>query len=171
MHTIKMTAKSIAIFGMFCLVSAGAAQVKIAKPEVPEELKVSSGEEVLLRAHAKGVQIYSCKTGPDGKYAWVLKRPIGTHFAGPSWKLNDGSEVIGEVTEKHGAAKSGAVPWLLLKAIGHKGTGLLDKVTSIQRVNTEGGIADATRACAGSNTGTEIESAYSADYYFYAPSK
>ena len=72
------------------------------QPEVPPEIKSPAGEEVILRAHAKGVQIYSCQAGSDEKYAWALKAPkadlfddqgklIGTHFAGPTWKLNDGS--------------------------------------------------------------------------------
>jgi len=163
----------------FGLAFATAAQNQ---PEVPPEIKSPAGEEVILRAHAKGVQIYSCQAGSDEKYAWALKAPkadlfddqgklIGTHFAGPTWKLNDGSEVTGKASAKHDAPKASAIPWLLVNVIGHKGTGLLEKATSIQRVNTEGGVADATKTCDASKNGTESESAYSADYYFYAPKK
>src|SRR5215467_6029342 len=95
-----------------CLISVAAAQQKIAKPEVPPDLKAPEGEEVVLRAHAEGVQIYSCVPGADGKYAWTLKAPkaqlfdvsgkqIGEHFAGPAWKLKDGSEVTGKAAAKH----------------------------------------------------------------------
>ena len=39
-------------------------------------------------------------------------------------------------------------------------------VTSIQRVNTNGGIAPAT-GCDDSHAGNEARVAFSADYYFY----
>ena len=150
---------------------------KIERPNVPKELEAPAGEEVVLRAHAKGVQIYSCTAGGDGKYAWTLKAPkaelfddhgkrIGKHFAGPTWKLNDGSEVTG--TKKHDAPKAGAIPWLLIDAKAHKGSGALEHVTTIQRVNTKGGVVDATKVCDASKKDTETESTYSADYYFYA---
>jgi len=46
-----------------------------ARPEVPESLKAPAGEEVILAAHATGVQIYVCQAGADQKFAWVLKAP------------------------------------------------------------------------------------------------
>src|SRR5262249_30275651 len=138
--------------------------------------------QLILRAHAKGVQIYSCQAGPDGKYAWVLKAPkaelfddqgkmIGTHFGGPTWILNGGSEVIGKLPAKSRVQKAGAIPWLLVSVVAHKGTGQLEKVTSVQRLNTEGGVVDTSEVCDVSTSGKETESAYSADYYFYAPEK
>jgi hypothetical protein len=39
-------------------------------------------------------------------------------------------------------------------------------VTSIQRVNTSGGIAPA-KGCDDTHTGSETRVAFSADYYFY----
>jgi len=174
--SIKKTA--IAFFALGLAFSVAAQN----QPEVPAELKPPTGDEVILRVHAKGVQIYSCQVGTDGKYSWTLKAPkadlfddqgkiIGTHSAGPAWKLNDGSEVTGKAAARHDAPKAGAVPWLLINVIGHKGAGQLEKATSIQRVNTEGGIVDATKSCDASAGGKESESAYSADYYFYAPKK
>jgi len=160
----------------------GAGAQKIERPEVPKELQASAGEEVVLRAHAKGVQIYSCAAGTDGKYAWTLKAPkaklfndqgklIGEHFAGPTWKLKDGSEVTGKPIVKHDAPKAGAIQWLLISVTGHKGNGALEHVTTIQRVNTEGGVVNAAKICNASNGGTETKSKYSADYYFYAEKK
>jgi hypothetical protein len=60
---------------------------------------------LLVYAQADGVQIYACETTEKGP-EWVFKAPeanlfdaegrqIGSHFAGPSWKLTDGSEVVG----------------------------------------------------------------------------
>ena len=59
-----------------------------------------------------------------------------------------------------------AIPWLLLtaKSVGPEGT--FSKVTSIQRVTTEGGIAPAG-GCA--QPGAQARVAYTADYYFWAP--
>src|SRR5437016_9094849 len=46
-----------------------------ARPEVPESLKAPAGEEVILAAHATGVQVYVCQVGADQKLGWVFKAP------------------------------------------------------------------------------------------------
>jgi len=130
-------------------------------------------------AHARGAQVYTCTAAPDGKFAWTLKAPdaelhdaqgrvIGKHFAGPAWKLNDGSEVTGKMTARADSPDPGAVPWLLLNAVTHSGSGLLERVTIIQRVHTTAGRAPAT-GCDEAHRDTETRSDYTADYYFYAP--
>src|SRR5215475_4184288 len=150
--------KCVAVFGVTSLILVAMAQQKIPKPEVPAELKAPEGQEVVLRAHAEGVQIYACTAGADGKYAWTLRAPkaqlfdasgkqIGEHFAGPTWKLQDGSEVTGKASAKHDAPQPNAIPWLLVTVTGHKGSGKLENVVTIQRVHTEGGVADASTAC------------------------
>jgi hypothetical protein len=164
------------------LLTAGAALAaqmgRPARPEVPESLQAPAGEEVLLAAHAKGVQIYTCQAGADRKLAWVLKGPeaeltdaagktIVHHFAGPTWKHADGSEVTGKVVAKQDAPKPDAIPWLLLKAVTHTGEGVFSRVTSIQRIHTEGGLAPQANSCDVSASGKETKSAYSADYFFY----
>lgn len=151
-----------------------------ARPEVPESLKAPAGGQVILAAHATGVQIYVCQAGADQKYGWVLKAPeaeltdltgkkIVHHFAGPTWKHVDGSEVKGKVVAKQDAPKPDAIPWLLLAAASHTGDGILSHVTSIQRIHTEGGLAPAANTCDASANGKESRSVYAADYYFYAP--
>lgn len=177
--------KTMATVGVLALFSVGAAGQSVFVPpweDVPDNIKAPSSEKVVYIAFAKGVQVYTCQAGMDGKFSWVLKEPranlldedgkqVGLHFAGPTWKLNDGSEVTGKMAAKHDAPKAGAIPWLLINVTAHKGSGVLEKVTTIQRVNTVGGVADATKICDASKSGTESESAYSADYYFYAPAK
>jgi Protein of unknown function (DUF3455) len=174
--------KTGAMVGALLLVLTGATGQSVVAPDVPAELKVAAEEKVALHARAKGVQIYSCAAGTDGKYSWVLKAPkaelfneqgklIGDHFGGPTWRLKDGSEVTGKMVAKRDAPKAGAIPWLLVTVTGHKGSGALESVTTIQRVNTEGGVVDAAKLCDASKSGTESESSYSADYYFYAPGK
>jgi Protein of unknown function (DUF3455) len=153
-----------------------------ARPEVPENLKAPAGEEVILVGHATGSQIYVCQSGADQKLAWALKGPeadlvdaqgkkIIHHFGGPTWKHNDGSEVTGKVVAKQDAPKPDAVAWLLLTAATHTGSGILSRVTTIQRIHTEGGLPPSASACTAAATGTESKSAYTADYYFYAPAK
>ena len=138
-------------------------------PEVPDNLKAPAGEHVVLQAHAKGMQVYVCQAGPDQNLAWVLKGPeaeltdtsgkkIIHHSAGPTWKHIDGSAVTGKVVAKQDAPKSDAIPWLLLTASGHSGEGILSRVTSIQRLHTEGGQLPAASAnfCDASATGTKF---------------
>ncbi len=153
-----------------------------ARPEVPESLKAPAGEEVILTAHATGVQIYVCQAQTEQKSAWVLKAPeaeltdasgkqIVRHFAGPAWKHIDGSEVTGKLIAKQDAPKADAIPWLLLSAASHTGEGTLARVTTIQRIHTEGGLPPNASDCNVSANGKESKSAYSADYYFYAPAR
>ena len=153
-----------------------------ARPEGPESLKAPAGEELILLAHATGVQIYVCQAGADQKFGWVLKAPeaeltdsagkkVVHHSAGPSWKHADGSEVKGKVIAKQDAPKPEAIPWLLLAAASHSGEGILSRITSIQRIHTEGGLPPSASTCEESANGKESRSAYSADYYFYAPKR
>ena len=130
-------------------------------------------------ARATGFQIYVCRPDANGKPTWTLKGPdaklfdeqgkfIGKHFGGPTWQLNDGSEITGKMAAKVDAADSTAIPWLLLTVTGHSGSGKLSGVTSIQRVNTVGGLAPAAAECTAPSGEVEFKSSYSADYYFYA---
>ena len=155
------------------------------RPEVPEGLKAPAGEEVVLSTHATGTQIYVCQQGADQKYGWVFRAPeaeltdtagkkIIHHSAGPTWKHVDGSEVKAKVVAKQDAPKveapnPQAIPWLLLNATSHSGDGILSRVTSIQRIHTEGGVAPEATSCDGSSSGKEVGVVYAADYYFHAP--
>jgi hypothetical protein len=149
-------------------------------PEVPPSLKAPAGEKLVFQAHATGWQIYVCQAGADRKLAWVLKGPeaelfdttgvlIGQHSAGPLWKHNDGSQVTGKLVARQDAPEPDAIPWLLLQATSHTGTGILSSVTTIQRVHTKGGQPPQTGGCDQSEQGKEVKSQYAADYYFYAP--
>lgn len=155
---------------------------RIARPDVPKILEAPAGEEVVLVGHATGVQIYVCQASADKKFAWALKAPeaeltdtagkkIIHHFAGPTWKHVDGSEVTGKKAAQADAPKPGAIPWLLLTATSHAGEGILSRVTSIQRIHTESGLAPDANSCEAPANGKEARSAYSADYYFYGPAR
>jgi len=146
--------------------------------EVPKELQPLANEQLLLQVHAKGDQIYSCKAD-GGKYAWTLKAPeaqlfdksgksFGKHFAGPSWEGNDGSRVTGKAAANAPSPDADSIPWLLVTVVSHSGEGVLTPVTSIQRINTKGGKAQAS-GCDAAHIGQEDRVPYSADYVFFAP--
>ena len=140
-----------------------------------------SGARKLFEFRADGVQIYVCKRKDEAlkeqNFAWVFDAPeavlfnadgkqAGTHFKGPAWKLNDGSSVTGEVSAKQPSPKQGSIPWLLLKVKSHQGTGALDAVTIIRRVDTDGG-AEPAGGCDTARTGETVRVPYSATYQFF----
>jgi len=150
-------------------------------PIVPDQIKAPPGTDLILVAHAEGVQIYICRGDETGELSWTLKGPearlldhagyaIGSHYAGPSWKHNDGSEISAKLAVKIDSPDIGAIPWLLLEVTGHRGQGIFSRATSIQRINTSGGLPPAP-SVAELKPDQEFRSPYSADYYFYAPSK
>jgi hypothetical protein len=154
---------------------------KESAPDVPDAITVPSGLEPVLFVRAKGSQIYTCVAGADGKFAWTLKGPdaelkdrkdkvIGQHLAGPTWKLKDGSEVTGKATAHVDSLDPDSIPWLLVNVETNSKKGALANVTTIQRVHTHGG-KPGNDACDEAHKGAENKSAYTADYYFFAPAK
>jgi hypothetical protein len=146
--------------------------------QVRKELQPPANERLLLRVHAEGDQIYTCKA--DGaQFTWTLDapdaqlfgksgKPFGKHFAGPSWEANDGGRVMGKAVANAPSPDSESIPWLLVSVVSHNGEGVLARVTSIQRVNTKGGKAPAS-GCDAAHVGQEARVPYSADYVFFAP--
>jgi Protein of unknown function (DUF3455) len=109
---------------------------------------------VALAVAAEGAQIYESKPNSTGAYEWVLKAPeaelksltgevVGRHYGGPTWSLNDGSQVVGSLpplkTVK--APESGNIPWLLVAAKSRPDAGLLSKIDYVVRIATSGGVA------------------------------
>jgi hypothetical protein len=175
-----MTARRLMVHAGQLALAIGCATLTQAAsaPEVPDAIKAPSGETVVLEVHAKGSQIYVCTTA-DGKSQWTLKAPdaelrdgkgavIGHHAAGPSWKLKDGSEVTGKAAAKVASPDKDSIPWLLVSVVSHGGKGMLEHVTSIQRINTHGGQPPAGE-CDPAKQTSELKVPYSADYYFFAP--
>jgi Protein of unknown function (DUF3455) len=150
----------------------------IAAQEIPAQLQVPAGEKLVIEVHAKGDQIYACKTDA-AQSAWILKAPdaqlfdkdgklFGKHFAGPSWQANDGSKVTGKAAANVPSPDADSIPWLLVTVVGHEGNGALERVTTIQRINTKGGKAPAS-GCDAAHADKELRVPYTADYRFYAP--
>jgi hypothetical protein len=75
----------------------------------------------------------------------------------------DGSAVNAAPVAGASLARPNAVPELLLKATATRGDGIFGKVTYVQRLATEGGVAPAGTCTAGTQTAV----AYTAVYAFY----
>jgi hypothetical protein len=163
------------------LIFWGVALAAAPAADIPTPIKAPDGEKLVLKVHAEGYQIYSCTVAAEQTAKWALKAPdaelrqkhavVGKHFAGPTWQYKDGSSVSGKAAAHVDSPDHDSIPWLLVAATGHSGEGLLAAVTSIQRINTQGGKAPADGDCTTDKAGTEARVRYSADYLFYAPAK
>ena len=142
-----------------------------ASAQIPDAI-AAPGETIVLTLHAEGAQLYECKTGADGKSTWAFREPIATllldgktvgrHYAGPNWEYSDGSAVVGKVIGNAPGATPKDIPWLKLEVTSHRGAGALAGVTTVQRINTQGG--GLTGAC--DRAGAFQSVPYSADYVF-----
>jgi hypothetical protein len=139
---------------------------------LPEAIAVP-GETVVVTLLAQGAQIYECKAGDNGQLGWAAREPIaallqdgktvGRHYVGPNWEHIDGSAVVGKLSARAPAPSANDIPWLKLDVTEHRGKGLLSGVTTILRINTQGGVAP-SGAC--DKPGALASVAYSTDYVF-----
>lgn len=139
--------------------------------EVPGAIAVPEGNKLYLKAHATGVQIYSCNgqawsfAGPRADLYDRRGKPLGTHFAGPTWQSKDGSKVVGARVDGVNVDPT-AIDWLLLEATSTT-PGRFGATTYIQRVNTTGGLVPPAADCNAGTAGTVEEVPYTADYHFW----
>ncbi len=141
-------------------------------PEVPAGLEAPDGNRVEFHVFAVGVQIYVWNG-----MSWVFRAPeavlfgsansngqgVGIHYAGPTWRSNSGSKVVGQRLAGK-TVDTTAIPWLLLQAKTTVGPGIFARTTFIQRVNTAGGLAPSDL---GTSAGQEARVPYTAEYFFY----
>jgi hypothetical protein len=130
------------------------------------------GESTLAKFHAQGAQIYECKVANDGTLAWQFREPIATlildgktigrHYTGPSWEHVDGSTVMAKPMATKPGATPADIPWLKLEIVAHRGTGIFGDATTVQRINTQGGVT--AGAC--DKAGSFRSVPYAADYVF-----
>jgi hypothetical protein len=143
-----------------------------AKADGPAAI-AAPGQVLVTTVHAVGAQIYECRSDAAGKLAWQFREPIATlfldgktvgrHYAGPNWEMLDGSAVVAKVSGRAPASGGGDIPLLRLDVQARRGAGELSAVSTIQRINTRGGVADG--AC--ERPGAFLNVPYTADYVFY----
>jgi Protein of unknown function (DUF3455) len=161
--------RSLTVFVIAFVVSLGVPSLISA--EMPDAIG-APGETTIARLHAQGAQVYDCKPDTAGNLIWQFREPIATlvmdgkttgrHYAGPSWELVDGSAVTGKLQGRAPSATPKDIPLLKLEVLSNRGTGMLAGVTTIQRINTKGGIAEGSCDVAGAL----LSVSYSADYIF-----
>jgi hypothetical protein len=180
-HGLKMHSRTISMAASTLLTTMVAAHAgaETGTDEIPEALRPPAGQVLALAARATGVQIYECKAAKENpvQFSWTLKapeadlkdlsgKPVGKHYAGPTWEAGDGSKVMGELVAKRDAPVATAIPWLLLRAKSTSGSGIFSAIASIQRLQTVGGTPPAD-GCDSSQAGKESRVPYSAVYRFY----
>jgi uncharacterized protein DUF3455 len=153
------------------LVAAAAFALPAGAQQVPSAI-AAPGETVVVTFHAEGAQIYDCKADASGKLAWQFREPIATllrdgatvgrHYAGPNWEASDGSAVTGKAAANVAGTTPNDIPWLKLEVVAHRGNGILSGVTTVQRINTRGGVVNGL--C--ERAGTYYSAPYAADYVF-----
>ncbi len=156
----------------------------LARPLMPDRsLEPPANQVPALVAFGQGVQRYVCKEKDQakGSFEWTLKEPqaklsdaggheIGSHSAGPSWQLADGSKAVKKkLIATVPALASDAVPWLLIE-LESSGKGALAGTQYVQRIDTVGGAAPAA-GCDAAHAGATHDVDYRATYVFYAPRK
>ena len=159
----------ISIF-LLAIIAAGTT-ARAASAQVPPAL-AAPGENAVITLHAEGAQVYECKAGNDGKLAWAFREPIATlllddktvgrHYGGPNWEHIDGSAVTAKAVANAPGQSAGDIPWLKLEVTAHRGSGTLAGVTTVQRINTRGGV----HAGACDRAGALHSAPYAADYVF-----
>jgi len=167
--------RRLALLSVAAVLSAACGSTELV---LPDTLRPAVTEALSTTVGARGVQIYECRARKEGgSYEWAFVAPdavlldargraIGHHGAGPYWQAADGSRVVGTVKARADAAAAGAIPWLLLSTKSSGPVGAFSDVTSIQRVNTVGGVAPAT-PCTAQFAGTPARVPYTADYRLF----
>ena len=146
---------------------------------LPDTVKVPAGHVVMMETAAAGDITYECraKAAMPGQFEWVFVGPdagmkdrkgqmVGKYYGPPAtWESKDGSKVTGAQVAI-APASPGSIPLQLVKANPAMGSGAMQGVSYIQRVNTQGGVAPAT-PCTATATGQKQVVKYQADYIFW----
>lgn len=175
---------SLRVLALTALVGCDDEVEPLVRPAVAPELAVPEENELVLVAHAEGVQIYEC-VDTMGSLGWKLRAPraelfdddghdVGDHFGGvdregfapgPYWESTDGSWVHADTTTVVSAANPGSIPLLRLGVKDEAGVdGTFAGLAYIHRLDTTGGVAPTTPC----GLGQREEVDYTATYYFYA---
>jgi hypothetical protein len=146
---------------------------------LPAAVQVPAGNKVAIETVGVGEITYQCSAKKDmaGQFEWVFAGPdarlldrsgkqIGKYYGPPAtWEAMDGSKLTA-VQLAVAPNVAGSIPLQLVKGNPAMGSGAMQGVTYIQRVNTQGGVAPATPCAAGNLSAKQIVK-YQADYIFY----
>jgi hypothetical protein len=139
-------------------------------------IKAPADLDPAFELSASGVQIFRCEPDKDG-YHWTFRLPeaelrdsrgqiVGRHGAQYSFENLDGSRLLGSIVGYDSASSDGAVPWLLLQTRSY-GQGDFERITYVQRVDTEGGMPP--KQCGAEQSNQVLRVPFSAKFVFYRP--
>lgn len=166
------------VFAMFGLAALPALSAIPEPSGLARQLAAGADEEPAFMLSATGANVFQCKArlNDPNVYAWYFVAPdltlyegtraAGSHRAvGQFESESDRTSVFGllRATQPGGADN---LPWAAMRAAPVGDSGMFAGVTTIQRVNTVGGVAPAA-GCTAANAGNEVRVNFSADYYFY----
>ena len=158
------------------LLAAPAVQAAVSPPAgVGPQIAPAANEAPDFVLRASGDHVYECRA-VQGGYAWVFLNPdatlfegtrsVATHTTPGQWdSSSDRSSTSGRIAGTQPAG-AGNLPWALYRTQSGTGSGMFDNVTSVQRVNTSGGVAP-TAGCTDTSAGSETRVGFTADFYFY----
>ena len=143
---------------------------------------IPTGERQVERLSARGLQTYECRATPGdaSRAAWVYvasslelldanDKPAGRHtYPPPVWEAPDGSKFVGTQKARADAPEAGAAPWLLVSTRSTGPEGRFAKITSLQRLNTKGGVAPAS-GCDMKTIGNKEQVPLRADLILFSP--
>jgi hypothetical protein len=161
---------------------AGGRMMSYSQANLPEPVKVPAGHKVAMETVGSGSITYECrvKANAAGQFEWFFVGPdaklmdrggkqVGKYFGPPAtWESMDGSRVTGAQVAV-APAMAGSIPYQLVKANPAMGSGAMNGVSYIQRVETRGGVAPPV-PCSVGNVGQKEVVQYQADYIFYTAS-
>lgn len=147
--------------------------------DLPTEIQVPAGNSVAMTTSAVGNITWECKDDAKnpGKVAYAFAGPravlndakgnqAGSYYGPPAtWEALDGSAVTGKELAVS-PSKKGSIPMQLVQANPSTGTGVMNGVTYIQRINLEGGSAP-TMGCSEATKGHKVVVNYAGDYVFW----
>jgi hypothetical protein len=136
---------------------------------IPPAIAPPANECLKTSVKGVGVQIYTCTAG-----AWSAAIPeanlmrdgdfVGNHFFSPAWQWKDGSKIHARKTASVNAPDpTSDIPWLLLTVFSEDGDGHLKGTTSVNRIDTKGGVAPPLPCL----EGVQVRIPYTANYLFY----
>ncbi|MDP2819222.1 MAG: DUF3455 domain-containing protein [Polaromonas sp.] len=177
-----MIRTAIAIAAVSLIAACGSMSPKMptySQAALPAAVQVPAGNKVALETVGVGEITYQCSVKKDmaGQFEWVFVGPdaklndrsgkqVGKYYGPPAtWEAMDGSKLTA-VQVAVAPHMAGSIPLQLVKANPAMGSGAMQGVTFIQRVDTRGGVAPAM-PCAPGNLNAKQIVKYQADYIFY----
>jgi hypothetical protein len=145
---------------------------------IARHLRAGPNEEPAFMLSASGTNLFQCRQRVEdpNAYSWFFVAPDLTLFEGSRTAgSHNAASRFDSVSDRTsvftllGATQPGGVdnmPWAKLRAVPAGESGMFAGVTTIQRVNTAGGVAPA-EGCNAASAGVETRVNFSADFYFY----